>query len=294
MTRTELAFRTLSPETIKEQQHEIREYYRETTLDYEYWSKNLNMHFGYWKWPLNPLNREGMLEEMNHQVIRRLTSGKAGGRYLDLGCGVGRTVKWAMKHHPEMDIVGYTLCEEQVNWGKGLFGTNHPIKHGNYEELEIEPESLDGVYFLESLCHADDKGKLINKIFTWLKPGGKLIIADGFLMKQPSHAGRWIKACYDTVCEYWAVPDFCDYKETLRDIYHSGLSIEDIEEPSFRVGVSALHSPFLVLYCWMMESLKHKKLSRRRRQHLIAVLASVTMGICRGFFRYHILTLKKP
>jgi hypothetical protein len=49
-------------------------YYRETTADYRAWSRNLNMHFGYYRPGLNPFRRESMLDEMNRQVLSRLAS----------------------------------------------------------------------------------------------------------------------------------------------------------------------------------------------------------------------------
>ena len=37
-------------------------YYRETTADYRAWSRNLNMHFGYWRLGLSPFDRERMID----------------------------------------------------------------------------------------------------------------------------------------------------------------------------------------------------------------------------------------
>src|SRR5260370_187978 len=47
-------------------------YYPEAGPDYASWSPNFNMHFGYWTWGVNPLNREAMLERANAEVARRL------------------------------------------------------------------------------------------------------------------------------------------------------------------------------------------------------------------------------
>ena len=50
----------------------IQAYYREATADYHEWSKQFNMHFGYYRRGLSPFRREGMLNEMNKEVLNRL------------------------------------------------------------------------------------------------------------------------------------------------------------------------------------------------------------------------------
>lgn len=51
---------------------EVIRYYEDTGLDYAEWSREYNMHFGYWRLPMNPLRREPMLDEMNQRVFAEL------------------------------------------------------------------------------------------------------------------------------------------------------------------------------------------------------------------------------
>ena len=57
---------------VSEYDNGIIEYYSQAGMDYEPWSRQFNMHFGYYRFGLNPFNRERMLDEMNHQVINQL------------------------------------------------------------------------------------------------------------------------------------------------------------------------------------------------------------------------------
>ncbi|MBS9777392.1 MAG: hypothetical protein KGV50_01385 [Gammaproteobacteria bacterium] len=56
-------------------QNDVVEYYTETSLDYEGWSKKYNMHFGYFTFANTKeffeqlFNREAQLEQTNHQVL---------------------------------------------------------------------------------------------------------------------------------------------------------------------------------------------------------------------------------
>jgi hypothetical protein len=50
----------------------LEQYYSEAGPDYAAWSREFNMHFGYYRAGANPLRREAMLEQMNAQVLARL------------------------------------------------------------------------------------------------------------------------------------------------------------------------------------------------------------------------------
>src|ERR1700722_307237 len=72
----------------------LEQYYREAGPDYAAWSREFNMHFGYYRAGVNPLRRETMLEQMNAEVLARLKLGGIGEpRLLDLGCGLGATLR---------------------------------------------------------------------------------------------------------------------------------------------------------------------------------------------------------
>src|SRR5262245_4747609 len=90
-------------------------YYRETTADYRAWSRNLNMHFGYWRWGLSLFDRERMIEEMTLQVLARLERGGHRVRRLaDLGCGAGAPAAFVLRARPALRLDGMTLLAEQA------------------------------------------------------------------------------------------------------------------------------------------------------------------------------------
>src|SRR5450432_2845717 len=71
----------------------LEQYYREAGPDYAAWSREFNMHFGYYRAGANPLRRETMLEQMNAEVLARLQLRAEAPRLLDLGCGLGATLR---------------------------------------------------------------------------------------------------------------------------------------------------------------------------------------------------------
>jgi cyclopropane fatty-acyl-phospholipid synthase-like methyltransferase len=73
-------------------------YYTEAGMDYRAWSSSFNMHFGFYRWGMNPLALESMLEEMSRQVFRRLALSE-GMKVLDLGCGLGTPARALIQQH---------------------------------------------------------------------------------------------------------------------------------------------------------------------------------------------------
>src|SRR5688572_29453614 len=81
-------------------------YYEQAGPDYEEWSRAFNMHFGYFRAGLNPFLREPMLHEMNRQALERLRlNPDSDGLLVDLGCGVGATVRFAASMFPRARIL---------------------------------------------------------------------------------------------------------------------------------------------------------------------------------------------
>ena len=70
----------------------VIEFYEEAGLDYEHWSRGLNMHLGFYRRGINPFDREAMLEQMNREVATRLgVDAGSAAVLLDLGAEWARS-----------------------------------------------------------------------------------------------------------------------------------------------------------------------------------------------------------
>src|SRR5215472_7982024 len=118
----------------------LEQYYSEAGPDYAAWSREFNMHFGYYRAGANPLRREAMLEHMNAEVLKRLgLAGIAEPQLLDLGCGLGATLRSFARRLPRSMLSGITRVPWQVEHARALnqaAGCNDRIRiiQADYED----------------------------------------------------------------------------------------------------------------------------------------------------------------
>src|SRR6516165_8217303 len=123
----------------------LEQYYSEAGPDYAAWSPEFNMHFGYYRAGANPFDREAMLEQMNVEVLARLQlEGIAQPQLLDLGCGLGATLRSFARRLPTAKLSGVTRVPWQVEQARILneaagCGQRIGVIEGDYEDNSLLP-----------------------------------------------------------------------------------------------------------------------------------------------------------
>jgi SAM-dependent methyltransferase len=281
---------------------EIRSYYNAVADDYRAWSPGMNMHFGYWSWKVNPLHREAMLERMNLEVLNRLALPPSGTvRLADLGCGAGATARSIVKARKHSTVDAVTLVARQIVQGAELNQAaalpNQVRFHlADYVDTGLHAGAYDGVYALESACHAPgaDKRALVREAARLLRPGGTLVIADA-LRRNSKPLPGFMERIYRLWCRHWAVNELAEKEALHAALASQGFTDIRFQDISLRLAPSALQIPLFATRFALRELWRAGfRLSPLRRGHIVASYAAFLLGLWLPGFGYYMVTARKP
>lgn len=163
----------------------IVDYYIESENAYkDSWDLNnsLAIHYGYWDEKVKTFSQS--LLRMN-EVMMEAAAIQGSEKVLDAGCGIGGSSIFLAKKLG-CEVTGISLSEKQVTQAKEFADKQKArdkteFKVMNYCATSFPDKSFDIVWGCESVCYADDKEQFINEAWRLLKPGGRLVVADGFV-----------------------------------------------------------------------------------------------------------------
>ena len=203
---------------------DIIEYYEGTLLEYRYvlsLHEHHGIHFGYFDGETSTIS--DAILKMN-EVLASAIDIEPGSRILDAGCGIGGSALWLAKNF-DVHITGITLSDTQrliASHLAELYGLQSRTRFlvEDYSSTSFDNSSFDVLWGLESVCYAPDKADFLKEAARLLRPGGTLVIADGFLSQhsyskaQKRVLERWLRG--------WAVPDLVSLNEFKEQCQASG------------------------------------------------------------------------
>ena len=282
--------------------NDIKRYYDIAGPDYEVWSKDFNMHFGYCKSFTDIFRLEKMLVNMSDEVLKELQIDPTENIHIaDLGCGVGTVARYAAKKFPAAKITGITIVDYQIEKGnlliekEGLINRVSIVKE-NFETLHFAEKTFTHAYALESACHANgsDKELFIAEMARVLKPGGRFCIADGFL-KHDKKLPWLFSYLYKKIIRYWALPCFGNIREFENKLKQYGLHQITIREINHRIAPSVAYVPWTCIKFFAREIWKNKSLrmKKERWHNVYAPVLGMILGLYRKHFGYYIISGEK-
>ena len=151
-------------------------------------NKPLGMHYGYYE--KNTKTYVEAVINMDNQIANLLNLNivKSSYNVLDAGCGIGATIIFLANKFPKINFYGINITPGEITLAKE-FAKENKVENNthffidDYNNTIFEKDFFDGIFALESLSYSKNKKKFFIEAKRILKPGGKLIIIDGFLKK---------------------------------------------------------------------------------------------------------------
>jgi MPBQ/MSBQ methyltransferase len=279
----------------------FQRYYEEAGPDYAAWSARFNMHFGFFRWGMNPCKREAMLEQMNVEVLARLHvdgeySARFPARILDMGCGLGATLRSFAQRLRWADLRGITLVPWQLEQGRRL-NQSCPeaecitLTLGDYEHTSEPPASFDAVYAIESSCYARgaNKSAFLEEAHRLLRPGGRIAVTDGFL--GPGKLRGLQKHMYRRLCECWVIDTFAQVEQFTGELERLGFRDIVVEQIQSRVTPCVFHVPWVTLkFLLTAVVFGGRKMTRARWNNVLAPILLPFVGFPLGPVAYYIIS----
>jgi ubiquinone/menaquinone biosynthesis C-methylase UbiE len=139
----------------------------------------------YWNWRSTSYITDNSIGTANtwESILRELVEGASGGRALDIGTGRGQFAVYLARSG--FNVTGIDLSEKMVFHARQnamARKLNIDFQTGDAEKLEFDDSTFDVVVSRNLLWTLPDPGKAFMEWRRVMKPGGTLVVSDGFWM----------------------------------------------------------------------------------------------------------------
>lgn len=199
---------------------EIESYYTESLRDYEIvWQlkHSMALHYGFWDEQVN--SHRQALWHMNFQIAKNAQIRKTD-VVLDAGCGVGGT-SFFLANNIGCAVEGISLSQGHINRALEYKKDNDPkdlvrFSCQNYCNTTFPDNHFDVIFCVESVVNAENKTEFLKEAYRILKPEGRLLISDYFIVKQPKDDRE--KSTLKKWANSWAIPHFINENDFINEV----------------------------------------------------------------------------
>jgi cyclopropane fatty-acyl-phospholipid synthase-like methyltransferase len=250
------------------------------------------MHIGHWDATTRTL-RDALGRQ--NLLLADLARIGAADRVLDAGCGVGGSAIFLAATRG-CRVVGVTLSRLQAakaraHAARRAVADRTEFAVMDYMQTALPDGSFDVFWALESVCYADPR-RLAREAYRLIRPGGRLVIADGFAVRSQYAPAddrvmrRWMDG--------WAVPTLATLRECEQALGGAGFRDVAFLDCSANVEPSSRRLYWHSLYGLPLGRLaQHLGLRNRTQTGNIVGARAQRAVLRRGLLRYGVFTASK-
>ncbi len=275
----------------------IVDYYAESENAYnDSWDLNnsLAIHYGYWDEKVKNFSQS--LVRMN-EVMMETADIKPTDKVLDAGCGIGGSSIF-LAEKTGCHVTGISLSEQQVSKAQELANKKKvedkvEFEVMNYCATSFPNQSFDVVWGCESICYADDKEQFIKEAWRLLKPGGRVIIADGFVTDLDNNNHPTIRSWLDG----WQV-NYLDspqrFQEFMKNTGFQNIYFRDISKFTAHSSRRLYRIYFLANLYLLWKTITFSNRATEMQKKNITACKHQYFGMKKGLWIYGLIVGTKP
>ena len=218
---------------------------------------------------------------------------------LELAFGQGFNLAYLAPRFPGTRFCGLDLTPRHVEHARDLLAgrgiANAELRQGDFHDLPYADASFDHLYCIEALCHATDTPRALAECARVLRPGGTLMLFDGYLLRPLAALSGDDALAIRLVAKGLAVERFQVIGELLDEAREAGLAVERIAELDMQVMPSLQRleriTGAVIRWLWLGRIALARRHPMRGRNVLAGYLMRSTVAL--GLLGYRQLLLRK-